>query len=541
MTVVENSLGLADEVLSRQALQELNATYCQAVDRCDAEMLASLFHPGAIVDFGAPVPASEWVPLIIEVELSLARAFHSVSTEWFDIRGDKAIGERYLFSMITQELDGGGTECFVGARYVGGYERRDGVWKFTFHALIFDCNANYPRDQFWAAAEYDAARERGRRTPDDPVEQIAFANAFPVIVATDEDGAVLREIADKQAIDQVIAAHSRGLDSADTALLKSCYHPDGVVEYGMFEGAAHEFAEAVTPQTGGLPATQHRPSVVWSMVDGDRAKAETSVIVYREDQGDNGTLQQFVCGRYLDTLEKRDGAWKILKRIYVLDWNTNMPDTSDWDDPLYVPIPRGVKGGDDAGYRLLAEWARETKAASPRHGGQPTANLALHAVAKRALRDVGLAYCRAVDRADEKLLASLFTKGARISAGDYDGDVAGFAVSQVTGKPGLIRSFHSISTDYYEIDGDQALGTTYVIRFDTANKGGEERDTLQGGRFLDRFEREGGVWKIAERRYVVEWILDLPGTGMWDKGIYAQLPLHGTRGPDDPVYKFWAG
>lgn len=540
MSAVKDSSKLADEVLSRQALHELNAIYCQAVDRCDADMLASLYHPDAIVDFGAPMPASEWVPLIIDVELSLARAFHSVSTEWFDIRGDKAIGERYLYAVTTQERDGGSSESFLGARYVGGYERRDGVWKFTFHALIIDCNANYPTDQFWAAADYDAAGERGRHTPDDPVEQVSFAYALPVIVPTEQDGAVLHEIADKQAIDQVIAAHSRGLDNADAALLKSCYHPDGVVEYGMFEGAASDFADAVT-QNDGLPATQHRPSAVWSVVDGDRAKAETSVIVYREDQGDNGTLQQFVCGRYLDTLEKRDGAWKILKRIYVLDWNSNMPDTSDWDEPLYEPIPRGEKGGDDAGYRLLAQWARETKAAAPRQGGKGTPDLAVHTITKRALRDVGLAYCRAVDRGDEDLLASLFTEGARISAGDYDGDVAGFAASQVTGKPGLIRSFHSISTDYYEIDGDQALGTTYVIRFDTAIKGGEERDTLQGGRFLDRFEREGGVWKIAERRYVIEWILDLPGTGMWDKGIYAQLPLHGTRGPDDPVYKFWAG
>lgn len=526
MMDTDNSLELADEVLSRQALLDLNAVYCRAIDRCDLDLLTSLYHPDAIVDFGTPVPASEWMPLIIDVELSLARAFHSVSTEWFDIRGDKAIAERYLFSEITQETDDSSTECFLGARYIGGYERRDGVWKFTFHALIIDWNVNYPTDPYWAAGEYDAAKERGRRTPNDPVEQVPFKNALPVIVPTEDDGKALRELADKQAIDQVITTHSRGLDNADPALLKSCYHPDGVVEYGMFEGAAADFADVVA-QPDGLPATQHRPSSVWSVIEGNTAKAETSVIVYREDQHGGKAVQQFVCGRYLDTLEKRDGLWKIVKRIYVLDWNSNMADTSNWDEPLYEPIPRGVKGDGDAGSRMLADWAGKTQAAAPKYGGSGTADLAAQAVAKRALRDVNLAYCRAVDRGDEALLASLFTNGAGIVAG------------QLKAKPGLTRSFHSISTDYYEIDGDRAFGETYVIRFGTADVGGEERDTQQGGRFLDTFVREDGVWKIAERRYVVEWIIDLPGSGIWDEGIYAQLPLRGTRGQDDPIYGFW--
>jgi len=100
VTSKKNS-NLADEVLSRQALHDLNAIYCRAVDRCEPELLASLFHEDAVVNFGEPMPASEWVPMIIDVELSLARGFHSVACEWFDIRGDKAIGERYLFSEIT--------------------------------------------------------------------------------------------------------------------------------------------------------------------------------------------------------------------------------------------------------------------------------------------------------------------------------------------------------------------------------------------------------------------------------------------------------
>lgn len=521
MVNTDNGLKLADEVLSRQALHDLNALYCRAIDRCDPVLLASLFHDDAIVDFGAPMPIAEWIPFIIEVELSLARRFHSVANEWFEFRGDKALCERYLYSMITQDMDGVSTESLLGARYMGGYERRDGVWKFTLHAFLMDWNVNFPTDPFWDAAIYAAAKENGRNTPDDPVELLPFANNLPVIAGGDDPA--LTQLADKQAIDQIIALHSRGLDNSDTALIQACYHPDGIVEYGMFEGAASEFAEAVTRDRGG-PATMHRPSATWSVINGDAAKAETTVIVYRDDAAEDGTpVQQFVCGRYLDTLEKRGGVWKLAKRVYVLDWNANLPDTSAWDNPLYVEVPRGLKSPNDKFHQMLADFARGAGAAPALSDGA-TEGLSAHALDKQALRELSLAYCRAMDRGDEALLASLFTGSAGQSAN----------------SPGLIRSLHSISTDYYEIDGDTALGETYVIRLETVDGDSGARDVHQGGRFLDRFERASGTWKFAERRYVIDWALSHPDSGIWDGGIYAQLPLRGTRDRGDPVYDFWA-
>jgi hypothetical protein len=31
-------------------------------------------------------------------------------------------------------------------------------------------------------------------------------------------------------------------------------------------------------------------------------------------------------GRYLDELEKRDGEWRISKRMYILDWSQQFPN-----------------------------------------------------------------------------------------------------------------------------------------------------------------------------------------------------------------------
>ena len=54
-----------------------------------------------------------------------------------------------------------------------------------------------------------------------------------------------------------------------------------------------------------------------------------------------------------------------------------------------------------------------------------------------------------------------------------------------------------------------------------------------GGRYIDRFERRGGEWKIAHRAVVHEW----------DKIEHLELAYppdrfsEGIRGPEDPSYE----
>ena len=50
-------------------------------------------------------------------------------------------------------------------------------------------------------------------------------------------------MADRLAIMDVLAKHSRGVDRADAEVLKSAYWPDAEVAYGGFNGLAHEFCD----------------------------------------------------------------------------------------------------------------------------------------------------------------------------------------------------------------------------------------------------------------------------------------------------------
>lgn len=139
-----------DAVLARQALHDLNALYGRALDRCDLPLLDSLFHPDATASFGIlETTAAEFCPRVLDVMGALRRTAHSLANEWFDIRGDHASGEYYLFSAFSYEEGGNGVEGFVGGRYGAQFERRGGVWKYSHLMLVMDWNMSNPSTAQW--------------------------------------------------------------------------------------------------------------------------------------------------------------------------------------------------------------------------------------------------------------------------------------------------------------------------------------------------------------------------------------------------------
>lgn len=347
-------------------------------------------------------------------------------------------------------------------------------------------------------------------------------------------------VADRQAIAHLLATHSRGIDRCDPVLLKSVYHPDATVAYGMFEGQAQDFADMVTSSTRNLPTTLHRPSNVWIALDGDRASAESYVIAYMELPGAEAATQHLIGGRYLDRLERRGGAWKLAHRSYVLDWNINQTATGIWDG-LYGQMHRGSNRDDDPAVAFMAEWNSQAK--SPSRSGMMSTETAEqqidHILARQALHDLGMAYCRGVDRGDGDLLRSVFHDDATVSVGVFEGSALEFADIMVAPAPERVRTFHSVANEWYDVDGDRAVGESYVIAVSTWLADGQESDGIVGGRYLDRFERRAGVWKLAHRTFVLDWNINQPTTAQWDNEFYGQLKTRGGRAPDDPVYGFW--
>lgn len=359
-------------------------------------------------------------------------------------------------------------------------------------------------------------------------------------MTTTPDAHQLHALVARQQIAQVLATHSRGVDRADFPLLASAYHPDATVDYGFFNGAAHEFARILADAQKGTPVSLHRTSNIWIKVVGERAWSESYVIAYAEHATEAGAVQRLIGGRYLDRHSCREGVWRLDHRRYVMDWNTNRPSTAAWPEPpvdLGHFVPRGGQGAADAGRALLAAGAaRFSHQGEHAMTAHPTADALDAALSRQAIHDLMMAYARGVDRADAELLASIFHDDATVISGVVNGSGAEFAAG-ITAfvRANLARSFHSVANEWIEVAGDKAVAESYVIASITAG----DQDVMTGGRYVDAFERRAGVWKFTSRTFVMDWSSSQPASFQSD-GMYAALTTRGCYGANDPVYAHWA-
>jgi hypothetical protein len=155
-------------MLDRHQLRELALTYSRACDRQDFPLVRSLYHDDAIDDHGEMFRGTAdeyvaWLPTIMEMWDTTT---HSLTNMLFEIDGDHAQGELYVVA-YHRTYPPDAQEIVIGGRYLDKYEKRDGVWKFSYRSLALDwCNVRKVNlDDYTSFA---AGAERGRHSPEDP-------------------------------------------------------------------------------------------------------------------------------------------------------------------------------------------------------------------------------------------------------------------------------------------------------------------------------------------------------------------------------------
>ena len=153
-------------------------------------------------------------------------------------------------------------------------------------------------------------------------------------------------------------------------------------------------------------------------------------------------------------------------------------------------------------------------------------------IARHEIYDLLCDYMRAQDRLDPILHRSVFHDDATTDYGAaYGGGPDGFvAFAQGVLTPHL-ANHHMIGQAKIEIEGDVAFGEIYFQAHHRISEGGEERDLFVSGRYIDRYERRTGCWKIAHRSEKVDWIRDEPRADgfLQDGNVFPW----GARAPDD--------
>lgn len=123
-------------------------------------------------------------------------------------------------------------------------------------------------------------------------------------------------------------------------------------------------------------------------------------------------------------------------------------------------------------------------------------------VAKEAIRELVLQYCRGVDRQNVALLRELYAPGATDTHGDtFDGSAADYIDFLERSFPYMKYSGHHVCNHLVSVSGDHAEGEVYAIAIHVIpdGKGGLVEDVIHV-RYVDRYGREaGGVWRFTKR------------------------------------------
>jgi hypothetical protein len=157
------------------------------------------------------------------------------------------------------------------------------------------------------------------------------------------------EIADRLAIADVLARYCRGIDRCDAAELADVFTADAILDYGSGAAPIAETIAGLMQGLGAMRLTSHAISNTICRVAGHTAKAETYCVAMHILPGPDGAKSELVVGgRYLDTLVKQDGIWRIAERLYVMDWNRSGPATMQTAGGLFDGLQRrGGRGTDD--------------------------------------------------------------------------------------------------------------------------------------------------------------------------------------------------
>ena len=147
-----------------------------------------------------------------------------------------------------------------------------------------------------------------------------------------------------------------------------------------------------------------------------------------------------------------------------------------------------------------------------------------------------MVHTRGVGRADEALLALIFTEDSTVISGVVNGSGAAFARDiTVFVSSNLEMCFHSVANEWADVRGDEAVGEQYAMA--QMVRAGTEVQT--GGRYIDRYLRRARKWLIHSRNFVADWCHSHPST-MERDAFYGALTHRGCFGVSDLVYAHWA-
>jgi hypothetical protein len=154
-------------------------------------------------------------------------------------------------------------------------------------------------------------------------------------------------------------------------------------------------------------------------------------------------------------------------------------------------------------------------------------------LAKQSIYELACQYSRGLDRLDAELLRSVFFDDAHCEYGFYNGPPAAFVDFAMQALATHAANHHMVGNALIEVEGDEAFGEIYFQAYHKVSGDSGFEDLIIAGRYIDRYEKRDGVWKIAYRSERNDWSRTAP-----TNDVYFDAAPDGLRGSrrDDAVY-----
>lgn len=160
------------ELINRTEIREQLMLYYRGIDRLDFDLVRSVFHADAEVDYGtffrgSPRGFTDW----LDTEEGLRGFLRTVDFAGnvvIELDGDVAHTETYCISFHESKPEHPWAGAFVPnwLRYLDRFERRDAHWAIAHRRVLLE----WARAETLGAAELPFPEEmRGRRDREDPV------------------------------------------------------------------------------------------------------------------------------------------------------------------------------------------------------------------------------------------------------------------------------------------------------------------------------------------------------------------------------------
>jgi 3-phenylpropionate/cinnamic acid dioxygenase small subunit len=133
----------------------------------------------------------------------------------------------------------------------------------------------------------------------------------------------VRSLLDRQEILDLLTRYAMALDAHDWPLLRTCFTPGAVADYGELEGVNTGIEEIVRTchrALAGLDASQHLLGNFVVEIDGDRAESTCYVHAQHYLVSASGLNTFVVAGTYRDHLVRTGEAWRIEHRSLRPSW-----------------------------------------------------------------------------------------------------------------------------------------------------------------------------------------------------------------------------